>query len=218
PSGEVSLRPGLRPASLDLTAPTASEGADALRDTMVKIYRATNLSRLSAGNDFKDNEIVVSFTLKPASGGEAAIAGGDVPIARPDDIIHVEAVNNSGKAVDINVLYIGSDNSIGQMYQERLQNGAKVSEDILQFTADSFGIERMVVVMNEAAAGTNVEDLSFLEQTGTRQATRGGATGLSALLEDIGGGVATRGAMKLGQAKVRRGAVMIVPVETRPAG
>ncbi len=218
PSGEVSLQPGLRPASLDLTAPTAADGADALRDTMVKIYRATNLSRLSTANDFKDNEVLVSFSLKPASGGESPIAGGDVPLARPDDIIHVEAINNSGKAVDINVLYIGSDNSIGQMYQERLQNGAKVSEDILQFTADSFGIERMVVVLNEAAAGSNVEDLSFLEQTGTRQATRGGATGLSALLEDIGGGVATRGAMKIGQAKARRGAVLIVPVETRPAG
>ena len=218
PSGEVSLANGLRPASISFTAPTAEAVADPLTENLVRIYRATNLSRLSTANDFKPEELNVSFTLKRAGGEEVSIEGGQIPFARPDDIVHVNAVNNSGKAVDINVLYIGSDHSIGQMYVERLQNGAKVSEDILQFTADSFGIERMVVVLNEAAAGTNVEDLSFLEQAGARQATRGAGTGdLMAMLQDIGGGGATRGAMKIGAAKTRRGAVMIVPVETTPA-
>lgn len=220
PNGEVSLAKGLRPTSIALTAPTAAGGEDPLASTLVKIYRATNLSRLSAGNDFKPEELAVSFTLKRAGGEEVAIEGGQVPVARPDDIIHVNAVNNSGKAVDVNVLYIGSDNSIGQMYVERLQPGSVVSDDILQFTSDSFGIERMIVVMNEAAAGTNVEDLSFLEQTGTpREAgTRGaGSDGLMAMLEDIGGGGATRGAMKIGGAKARKGAVIVVPVETAPA-
>ncbi|MBK8457865.1 MAG: caspase family protein [Phyllobacteriaceae bacterium] len=218
PNGEVSLDKGLRPASISFTAPTAEAVADPLSENLVRIYRATNLSRLSTANDFKPEELSVSFTLKRAGGEEVVIEGGQIPFARPDDIIHVNAVNSSGKAVDINVLYIGSDHSIGQMYVERLQNGAKVSEDILQFTADSFGIERMVVVLNEAAAGTNVEDLSFLEQAGARQATRGAGGGdLMAMLQDIGGGGATRGAMKIGAAKTRKGAVMIVPVETTPA-
>ncbi len=220
PNGEVSLAKGLRPASIALTAPTATTGEDPLASTLVKIYRATNLSRLAAANDFSTEELAVSFTLKRAGGEEVAIEGGQVPVARPDDIIHVNAVNNSGKAVDVNVLYIGSDNSIGQMYAERLQPGSKVSDDVLQFTAESFGIERMIVVLNEATAGSNVEDLSFLEQTGTpREAgTRGaGSDGLMAMLEDIGGGAATRGAMKIGGAKARKGAVIVVPVETAPA-
>lgn len=217
PSGEVSLAEGLRPASLSFTAPTADK--DPLAETLVKIYRATNLGRLSAANDFDPGTVDVSFTLKRKDGSEVAIAAGEVPFARPGDIIHVNAGNGSGKAVDINVLYVGSDHSIGQMYVERLQNGAKVSEDILEFTADSFGIERMVVVLNEAAAGTNVEDLSFLEQTGTRSASRGAGSGdLTDMLQEIGGGGATRGAMKIGAAKARKGAVIIVPVETAPGG
>ncbi|MFZ1775155.1 MAG: caspase family protein [Rhizobiaceae bacterium] len=222
PSGEISLAQAQRPSSLGLTSQTtsASDGlAGPLKSTLVKIYRATNLARMASASDYQDGAVEVKFTLKRSGGGEEAITGGQVPIAKPDDIVHISAENKSGKPLDINVLYVGSDHSIGKMYAERLQSGAKLDEDILGFTAESFGIERMVVVLNEALPGTNVEDLGFLEQESTRQASRGAGGGdLGSMLEELAGGGATRAAKPLGQAKARRGAIMVVPIETVPAG
>jgi hypothetical protein len=119
------------------------------------------------------------------------------------------------------VLYIGSDYSIGHMYAERLHSGNEITVPLLAFTASSFGIERMVVVLSEAAPQTPVEDLSFLEQVGVRQQTRAagvGPAGFSDLLRDVAGAPATRGAARIGDSSRAKGSVMIFPMENVPRG
>src|SRR5690606_30692324 len=122
---------------------------------------------------------------------------------------------------DINVLYIGSDYSISHMYAERLSSGSEIDMPLLAFTDSSYGVERMVVVLSEAEPQTPVEDLSFLEQVGVRQASRNlgdGAATFAELLREVAAAPATRGAAKLGEKAGAKGAVLIFPLETTPRG
>ena len=144
-----------------------------------------------------------------------------VPRVSPGDEVHVVARNQSNKIVDINVLYVGSDYSITPIVAERLVAGATLEEGLLAFTDTSFGMERMIAVLNEAPPQSEMEDLSFLAQGGVPQRTRGagdGEPGFSDMLRDIGLAPSTRSAMKLGDKGGSKGAVMIFPIETvRPA-
>ena len=85
-----------------------------------------------------------------------------VPRVSPGDEVHVLARNQSTKLVDINVLYVGSDYSITHIVAERLVAGATLEEGLLAFTDSSFGMERMIAVLTEAPAQSEMEDLSFL--------------------------------------------------------
>src|SRR5690606_41672575 len=153
------------------------------------IFRATSLARLSAASDFRAEEVSVNFKILSDETGETApLKPGDVPIVHPDAQGHIEAVTGSSKPVDINVLYIGSDYSISHMYAERLHGGSQIDIPLLAFTDESYGMERMVVVLSEALPQTPVEDLAFLEQIGVRSLdTGGGGGGISDLLRDIAG-------------------------------
>ena len=92
------------------------------------------------------------------------------------------AKNQSTKIVDINVLYVGSDYSITHIVAERLVAGATLEEGLLAFTDSSFGMERMIAVLTEAPAKSEMEDLSFLAQGGVPQQRRGVGDGAAGLL------------------------------------
>lgn len=222
PSAELSLEDGRRAPSLSVAGASVEEIADKLAENLVTMFRATSLSRLSAASDFNSDEFTVNFTIKrDGTGDTEALLPGGVPVVHPDDQIHLEARNGSSRPIDINVLYIGSDYSIGHMYAERLHGGNEITVPLLAFTASSFGIERMVVVLSEAAPQTPVEDLSFLEQVGVRQQTRAAGTGPAGfgdLLRDVAGAPATRGAARIGDSSRAKGSVMIFPMENVPRG
>jgi hypothetical protein len=222
PSAELSLEDGRRAPSLSVAGASVEEIADKLAENLVTMFRATSLSRLSAASDFNSDEFTVNFRIKrDGTGDTEALLPGGVPVVHPDDQIHLEARNGSSRPIDINVLYIGSDYSIGHMYAERLHSGNEITVPLLAFTASSFGIERMVVVLSEAAPQTPVEDLSFLEQVGVRQQTRAagvGPAGFSDLLRDVAGAPATRGAARIGDSSRAKGSVMIFPMENVPRG
>lgn len=213
PTGEISLEPGRRPPSLK------PGDDDALAEALVKIFRATSLSRLATASDYRPDEVVVTFRIKRLDdGGMEDIAAGAVPVVQPDDEVHMFAKNASRRPVDVNVLYVGSDYSVGFMHNERLHPGSEITVPIIGITPESFGIERMVAVLTEAQPQSPVEDLSFLGQVGLRQATRaaGGQQDFSGLLRDIGMAPATRGGMRLGDKAGGKGAVMIYPMENVP--
>ncbi len=219
PSAEISLTEGRRPPSIGFAGSTPDGLEAEVTDTMTRIFRATNLARLSAANNFDASEFEVSFKVKPAETDDTTpLKAGEVPLVHPGDQVHLEAHNRSGRPVDINVLYIGSDYSIGHMYAERLHTGSDIDLPLLEFNDSSYGMERMVVVLTEGNAITTTEDLSFLEQEGVRMMTRSAShpDGFSGLLRDIGEAPATRGAMKLGQKATAKGAVLIYPLENMP--
>lgn len=222
PSSELSLDEGRRSPSLPLAGAGIDDIAAKLAEDLVRIFRATSLSRLSAASEFRPQEVEVGFKVKRAEAAEAEpLRAGTVPIVHPDDEVHIAARNVMTKPVDINVLYIGSDYSISHMYAERLSSGSEIDLPLLAFTDSSYGIERMVVVLSEAEPQTPVEDLSFLEQVGMRQATRnigGGAASFGDLLREVAAAPATRGAARLGDKAGGKGAVLIFPLETTPRG
>ena len=223
PSAELSLEEGRRPPSLPLADATAPQVAESLSTNLVSIFRASSLSRLTAASDYRPEEVSIVFKVLRDDTGEAEpLRPGEVPIVHPDDQVHIEARNGSSRPVDVNVLYIGSDYSIGHMYAERLHGGSEIDLPLLAFTDTSYGIERMIVVLSEATPQTAVEDLSFLEQVGVRQMTRAAGVapaGFSELLRDVAGAPSTRGAARLGEkAAGPKGAVMIFPMETMPRG
>ncbi len=220
PSSELSLEDGRRSPSLPLAGADIDGIAGRLAEDLVRIFRATSLSRLSAASEFRPQEVEVGFKIKRQQADEAEpLRAGTVPVVHPDDEVHIAAKNTMAKPVDINVLYIGSDYSISHMYAERLSSGSEIDLPLLAFTDSSYGIERMVVVLSEAEPQTPVEDLSFLDQVGVRQATRGfgnGALSFSELLREVAAAPATRGAARLGEKAGAKGAVLIFPMETTP--
>lgn len=218
-TSELSLDVGKRPPSLAI-GPTATEASlsEALSENLVSIFRATNISRLSSASDFASEEVDVRFNILRASDGSLEpLSPETVPFLHPDDQVHIHARNDFSQAVDINVLYIGSDYSISHMYVERLRPGSEVDIPLLAITDSSFGMERMMVVLTEGRAGTIVEDLSFLAQPAVRQMTRSAAGGgFGELLQDIASAPATRSAVRIGQDSPKKGAVMFFGMETAP--
>ena len=222
PTAEVSLETGRRPPSIGFAGSTPDGLQGEVADTLVRIFRATNLARLSAASTFRGEEFEVGFDIVRKDAAEEKLEAGTMPRVSPLDMIRLNARNNSARPVDMNVLYIGSDYSITHLYAERLHGGSKVEAlDLVEFNDSSFGVERMVVVLTEGGANSTVEDLSFLEQQGVRVMTRssGHPNGFAGLLQDIGDAPVTRGVTKrIGKDAGPKGAVMIFPVENLPRG
>lgn len=219
PTAEVSLDQGRRPPSIGFAGSTPEGLTSEVADSLVRIFRATNLARLAGASTFDPKEFEVSFRVVRTDAAEPeTLDAGKTPRVHPGDEVHLAAHNLAGGPVDINVLYIGSDYSISHMYAERLHGGSRVELPLLAFNDSSFGVERMVVVLTEGSAITAVEDLGFLAQEGVRQNTRSAThpEGFAGLLRDIGNAPATRGAMKLGQGASARGALLIYQLENMP--
>ena len=217
-SGDVTLRDGTRPPLVIVHKDDRAKLTAAVNDNLTTIFRATSLSRLAAASDYRPEEVSVEFLIKRQPSGEMQpLLAASVPRVSPGDEVHVLARNQSTKLVDINVLYVGSDYSITHIVAERMVAGATLEEGLLAFTDTSFGMERMIAVLTEAPAQSEMEDLSFLAQGGVPQQRRGAGDsqpGFSDMLRDIGMAPSTRSVMKLGDSGGSKGAVMIFPIET----
>lgn len=217
PSGDVTLKDGSRPPLVAAVDPKRLKiGTD---EVLTKIFRATGLSRLAAGSDYRPDQVSVEFLIKrQRKNAMEPLKESQVPRVNPGDEVHILAKNLSEGLVDINVLYVGSDYSITHIDAQRLVPNATVEEGLLAFTDTSYGMERMIAVLTEAPPLSELEDLSFLAQGGVPPATRSasGPSGFSGMLRDIGLVPATRSVMKLSDKSSPKGAVMIFPLETVP--
>jgi hypothetical protein len=217
-SGDVTLRDGSRPPLVIIHKDDRAKLSAVVNDNLTTIFRATSLSRLAAASDYRPDEVSVEFLIKrQPTGAMEPLLAASVPRVSPGDQVHVLAKNQSTKLVDINVLYVGSDYSIAHIVAERMVAGATLEEGLLAFTDTSFGMERMIAVLTEAPAQSEMEDLSYLAQGGVPQQRRGvgdGQSGFSDMLRDIGMAPSTRSMMKLGDGGGSKGAVMIFPIET----
>jgi len=188
-SGELSLTPGQRPPRIVIHPDDPDKLATSASE---------NLENMSAGR------------LDP-------LQESTVPTVNPGDQLNIVAQNDSGSLIDINVLYIGSDYSITRLDAQRLVNGARLETPVAEFTADSFGTERMIAVVTEAPPLSEVEDLSFLEQGKVPSLTRSGAeqSSFAAALANIGS-AATRAAIAPRDKGGTKNAVLIFPIEIVP--
>jgi hypothetical protein len=219
-SGELSLATGRRSPSIVMQSQDAVAIGDTIADYLVRIYRAANLGRIGQGSDYGNEELDVSFSLSRAGSGEAVpLATTSLEVGQPGDRVRVTAKNNTQGAVDVNVLYVGSDYSITFIGKERLQPGAVFDEEFLEFTDESYGREMMVAVVSEVEPLKATLDLSYLAQPGLRTVMRGTSPEtVVEMLEAMGMASSTRAAKPLASRADRkpRGAVMLFPIQTLP--
>jgi hypothetical protein len=218
-SGELSLTPGQRPPRIVIHPDDPDKLATSASENLEKIYRATALSRLSAAAGQMPKGVSVKFEINRMSAGRLdPLQESTVPTVNPGDQLNIVAQNDSGGLIDINVLYIGSDYSITRLDAQRLVNGARLETPVAEFTADSFGTERMIAVVTEAPPLSEVEDLAFLEQGKVPSLTRSGAeqSSFAAALANIGS-AATRAAIAPRDKGGTKNAVLIFPIEIVPA-
>ncbi|MGE0283955.1 MAG: caspase family protein [Rhizobiaceae bacterium] len=219
-SGDIAAGGRERPPLVAIDPANPKKLADAVASNFEKIYRAVSLSRLAAASDYDSTQVSVTFNIRrEGSDAELPLDASTIPAVSPGDIVSVAAKNLSPNMVDVNVLYIGSDYSITHMGANRMEPNGALNEDLLMFTGDSFGMERMVAVLTEAPRISEIADLSFLQQGGVPAAMRGRESGdFMGLLEHIGNAPASRAAMKLGGKSGQKGAVMIFSVQNLPRG
>ena len=218
-SGDAGTATGERPPLVAIDPSAPDRLAKGTEDNLLKIFRATSLSRLAAASDYKPDQVSVQFMIRRDGADEMQpLETGSVPVLMPDDEVHILAENKSTKLVDINILYVGSDYSITHIDAQRLVPGARIEEGLFAFTDQSFGRERMIAVLTEAPPLSEIEDLSFLAQPGVARVTRdiNAPAGFTDMLADIGMAPSTRSVMKLGDKGGAKGAVMIFPMETAP--
>lgn len=221
PSGEISLKPQKRSAGMEIAATDSGDFTTGLSQNLVTIFRATALSRLSQVSTFKPKDFSLTFGVQEA--GSEAIAElrpEATPIVRPGDRLYVDFANSSGKAADLNVLYIDHDYGITLLCQAHLAHGDRLFQPLADLNDSDKGAERIVAVVNES--GKDITDLSFLTQRGIVVRTRGPEDqSLVGMLADLGAGEPTRGptATSTRDTKQPRGAVVMIPVEAvEPTG
>ncbi|SEP75952.1 caspase family protein [Thalassovita taeanensis] len=206
-SGQIDDSELARTPSVSTADKTAAELAEVMADTLTRMSKALNLLKVGAaasGGQLRleaglvtarfdpDREEVIETTRNP-------VDTANVPRMIPNDVIGLRLKNPNDIAVDFNVLYVGADYAITFMGNGRMQPGGTLNEDYVLVTDDSFGRDRLLVIVTPAAAQTVIEDLSFLEQSAVdrTRSTAAGRVGLAGLLDEAGFGQTTRAAISL---------------------
>jgi hypothetical protein len=196
---------------------TADELAFTLADTLNHMAKALNLMKLGAAVGAGDLDVEVQMqTRTPEDRTLKPLAFSPVPTLIPDDEVHVLAKNNMDIPVDVNVLYIGADNSITHWFAGRLQPGDELKKGLFAIGDGAVGQERMIVVVTPAKPHSPVEDLSYLAQDALETDRGLGETSLMAAFDEAGFGETTRAAVALSDDSEEAGpAPMILQLELR---
>ena len=188
----------VRTPSVSTADKTPAQLAGALDDTLLRMSRALNVLKLGAAVGGDAGVEVGLRTRSPANPTLHDLDTTGVPRLIPDDEVHIQATNTTDAAVDLNVLYVGSDFSITHMFKGRLQPGDTLRQGLLRITDDAFGRDRVILVMTPAKPQSAVEDLGFLAQDAV-DLLRGNASPLAQALREAGFGDTTRTAVSLSE-------------------
>jgi hypothetical protein len=218
-SGEVSLNPNKRPPAMALAggAPAGASFTKKLEDTLVTVFRATGLSRLTTANSYGAKDFTLAFGQQVAGSDQIVpISPEDTPIIRPNDRLYVDFANNSGRPADLNLLFVDHDYGITLLCAAHLAPGDKLFQPVADIQDNDRGSERLIAIVNES--GKDLTDLHFLTQPGLAGLRGIEQPGLLGMLSDLGNGQTTRAAPPAARdPNVPRGAVVMMPLEALPA-
>ncbi|WP_299922065.1 caspase family protein [uncultured Pelagimonas sp.] len=209
----------IRSPRIRISDKSAEQLALDLTDTFAQISKVQNLLKLGAG--LPSSSLDVGVILQSRLSGQPeldALPQVLIPRLVPGDEVHIVAENREITPVDINVLYIGSDYSITHMFKGRLQPGDRLAQGLLRITDDSFGRDRMILILTPASEHTAVEDFGFLAQAEMPALRSTQDSWLSQVLADAGFGSTLRAAVPLGAPPkaAKRPAMLQFELDTRP--
>lgn len=196
---------------------SGDELALTLADTLNHMAKALNLMKLGAAVGTGDLDVDVQLqTRTPEDRKLRELPFSPVPTLITDDEVHVLAKNNNDFPVDVNVLYIGADNSISHWFSGRLQPGDELKKGLFAIGDGAVGQERLIVVVTPAKPHSPVEDLSYLAQDALDTNRGLGETSIEAAFTEAGFGETTRSAVALADDSEEAGpAPMILQLELR---
>ena len=216
----ISLNTGRVPPSLNLVVNDPAAQSAWLRETMTRVYRATQLARLAVADELtRGGQVSVDLYLRRGGVTVEPVSPAAVPRVNPMDEVWLRVANNSAIAVDVHALFIGTDYAITPShFAERLQPGNVYDRGQFRISDTTLGRERVVVALAEAEPMAPVLNLGFLGQDGVRTRGAGGsggaAAGLRALLADVAEAPLTRSAMAIGaEAETARGALFVYSLD-----
>ncbi|NWF35139.1 caspase family protein [Mariprofundus sp. KV] len=201
PTGELIASGENKSPSITLEGKDNKALSLALADNLARIARVLNLLKVSQGMGAGSSGLEANLIIKRKTNGQSeTISIDSVPRIHPGDAVYLSAKNPGEKAVDLNVLFVGSDYSISHWFKGRIHpngrlGGKKGKKGLFKASDSSFGTERIILIASQAKEETMVQDLSFLAQRAMPK-TRGtgDGSGVSALLKSAGFGHAmTRG-------------------------
>jgi len=206
---------------------SGEELAGVMTEQFAHIGKALNVLRIGAASAGNGLNVPVElhrarFDLDAGAiveGSRAPLDAGNVPRLIPGDTVGVRVENTTDGPLDINVLYVGADYSITFMDKGRMQPGGIYNEDLSLISDESFGRDRLVVILSPAGEQSDVEDLSFLEQDPLvrTRAVVGSAGGFKGLLDEAGFGQRTRAALPLsGKKKGPEPMILQFEIDTVP--
>ncbi|MGR3453233.1 caspase family protein [Pseudooceanicola sp.] len=205
-----------RTPSISTGDKSVPELAEVMAHSFTTIGAALNLMKVGAatsGASLPVEAALVTGRFDPQQGvvvedSRTPVEGAVVPRMVPDDVIGVRISNTGPDPVDYNVLYVGADYSISFMGNGRMQPGSTLDEDFVLITDETYGRDRLIVILTPVAPQSRTEDLSFLQQD-PLEISRNAASGIRGLLGQAGFGQTTRGGVSLAG---RRKAPEPVPV------
>jgi hypothetical protein len=221
PGGQLPTDHRFKPHSIGLDGGMTEEQRAQMRENFVAVFRATSLAQLTGLSQLDRRKVAFGLELdRTGTGVGRAIEKSSVPVMAPGDQLVFSVDNQSTRAVDVDMLLIGPDYSIKHMLGLRFQRGDKVKGALGDIADAGLGLWRLVLVMREVDRNSVHSDLSFLNQIGaqTRSTAASGARDFGQLLEDIGGGAATRGATRSSGRNALKGSLEIFSLEAVPAG
>ncbi|MEM0900085.1 MAG: caspase family protein [Pseudomonadota bacterium] len=149
--------------SLNLVDKSVQEATALLADTLRKMARVRNVVELAGIYRPSQLGLAVGFEAHSTERSEPMrISSSSVTQLVPGDVVFIKAENINRDPVDVNILYVGSDYSIGHLYKARMNPTDKLDLDLFDVTTESFGRERILTIVTPAQTPT--EDMSWLEQ------------------------------------------------------
>lgn len=208
PSGQLCTRSILRTgedsacaAEADLTPSVAFPvrgDAQEFLDSVRAVARATNLLKVaqltSVGGEV---EVALVMEVRRQAGVEfEAVSIGTRPVLTPGDYVRFRIENRSNRAQDVTVLFVDSRWGIASFYPMRSGDVNRIEAGGSQYignavggfpvTADTTGLERMLMIAVPARSGDMVNYSRLAQPTLTATRALGEESELGSLLEQAG--------------------------------
>lgn len=215
-TGELVPEGADKSLSVRLDRPV-NELEDVLLASFQSIGKVLNLLKIanSVDNGKYAAKIEMELLLTPLAGGEERVVeGGRITEFREGDKIRFKLKNHSPAAVDVTMLFIDSQYGVTAMFPQpgqvnRISAGGSITDSgsdsgtEFNVTADTLGVEQMLVIAVKALQGAPHSDFSYLAQerlpktkaVETTTKSRGSeASNVFAIFKRAGfGGAVTRG-------------------------